>query len=461
MRPAFPLLFSTIVMDVNSLWISILGEVELEVSRANFASFFKGTQIRGGGAEGSFEILCPNTASLVMLKSRFYFLVKSIFEKRLNREVSLSFSVAQFKTNSPSVAPGPLFSVEAPSFEDVLRKARLNPNFSFESFAVSETNQMAYAAAQAVAKKIGKAYNPLFVWGTTGVGKTHLMQALGRQAVLENPRLKIVYCTGEDFTNGIIEAIGQKSTHLFKKKYRDIDLLLVDDVQFIAGREAVQMEFFHTFNSIIQSGGQVVLTSDRPPREISKLESRLRSRFEGGLTVDVSNPTFELRTAIVLIKAGERKISLPIDVAKSLAAAFEDVRALEGALLRFSSEQGAGNDTNKALSKVTRQPLETNNAQRKKTTNPTKIVEVVSSHFNLKVSQIKGPKRKKHIAEARQVLMYVLRQDLGLSFDEIGEALGGRDHSTIIHGVEKIGALLPRKENLRLALSQIRQYLWG
>ena len=458
MRLFFIHIFSAKKMNVDSLWTSILGEIELEVSRANFAAFFKGTSIKNPGRDRVFEIGCPNSASLLMLKNRFFPLIVSTLEKRLNKNVSLRF-VLEPPKQPATLDPGPLFSA-APNFEDKLRKAGLNPTYTFDNFAVSETNQMAHAAIRAVSQKPGKAYNPLFIWGTTGVGKTHLLQALGREIILHNPNHKVIYCTGEEFTNGIIEAISLRSTHLFKKKYRTTGIFLVDDVQFIAGREAVQMEFFHTFNSIVQFGGQVVLTSDRPPKEISKLEERLRSRFEGGLIVDVSNPTFELRTAIILIKASERKIALPIDAAKSLAAAFEDTRALEGALLRYLSEKGKNDNVDKIISKITSRPFSSNEEKKKKTA-PEKLLEVFSSHFEIKQALFRGPRRKKQIAEPRQLLMFVLRQDMGLPFEEIGLFLGGRDHSTIIYGVEKIASLLPKKENLRSSLSQIRKLLWG
>ena len=236
--------------------------------------------------------------------------------------------------------------------------------------------------------------------------------------------------------------------------------MVVDDIQFIAGRESVQMEFFHTFNAVLQAGGQVVLASDKPPTNIEKLETRLRSRFEGGLIVDISPPNFELRTAILLIKAADRGVTMSIDVAKAIAASFESARALEGALLRFVSEQETEQDVNKILSKLLNQRVVL--AQHnKKNTEPMKVVEVVASYFDIKVSALAGPGRKKQLARPRQLLMYFLRQELGLPFEEIGSLLGGRDHSTIIHGVDKITALLPKEEAIRSHLTQVRRLIWG
>lgn len=443
-------------MDLASLWTTILGEIELDVSRAHFASFFKGTAL-GRTDNQVAEIVCPNQASSLMLKSRFSPLIKLSLKKHLKTNFSLKFLVSFKKPSAEQ--NGPLFALQN-NPDQALFGAGLNPHYTFENFAVSESNQMAYAAAQAVANKPGSAYNPLFLWGSVGVGKTHLMQALGREVVVKNPQTKVIYCTGEDFTNGIIEAIKERSAGVFKKKYRSSQLLLVDDVQFIAGKESVQMEFFHTFNSILQNRGQVVLVSDKPPGEIEKLEKRLCSRFGGGLTVDVSPPNFELRTAILLIKAGERGVELPIETAKTLAANFEDTRALQGALLRYltEKEKKGGVDHQEIVGQIINQPSPNKERGR---THPQKVLEVFASHFNLKVGQLRGKKRKRSVARPRQLLMYILRQEIGLSYKEIGSFLGGRDHSTIIHGVEKISSLLPKKETLRQNLSQVRRSLWG
>lgn len=443
-------------MDVDSLWTSILGEIELETSRASFASFFHGTRI--ARLENNLvEISCPNQASAIMLGSRFRPLLLSLLKTRLGKEPLFRF-VVEPKKISPDKA-GPLFASSQADFEKAFQKTGLNPNYTLENFAVSESNQMAHAAAQAVAKTPGKAYNPLFLWGSVGVGKTHLMQALGREALLKTPHLKLIYCTGEEFTNGIIEAIRNRSTAEFKKAYRTAKFLLVDDIQFIAGRESVQMEFFHTFNSIVQAGGQVVLTSDKPPKEIDKLEARLRSRFEGGLTIDISPQNFELRTAILLIKASARGINLPIETAKLLAASFEDVRALEGAFLRFLTEKGKGEDDDRAVARVVSQNSLL--LQQKKLAQPERVLEIFASHFSLSPQVFLGDRRKREIVRPRQLLMYVLRQEMGLSYQEIGLFLGGRDHTTVLHGVEKITSLLPKNPTLRDDLSVLRRVLWG
>jgi len=441
-------------MDVDALWTTILGEIELEVTRPNFVSFFRGTRLSYAHQDNRATIYCKNMMDANILHTRFSPLIKSFLEKKLSVPVQVEFKVTPTTTLSP-IDMGPLYS-SIVSADSLVRESGLNPNYSFDNFAVSETNQMAYAAGNAVAAKPATSYNPLFLWGPTGVGKTHLMQAIGRQILVKNRGAKLIFCTGEEFTNEIIEAIQTRKTAGFKRKYRLSTVLMVDDIQFIAGRESVQMEFFHTFNSILQVGGQVILTSDKPPGEISKLEARLRSRFEGGLIIDIAPPNFELRTAILLIKARERGINIPIDAAKQLAANIENVRALEGTLLRFMSEQEREYDTSKIVSKL----ISGNVVEQKKNISPHKIVDVVAGHFDIKTSQLVGKSRKKQIVEPRQILMYILRQELGIPFEEIGALLGGRDHTTIMYGVEKITGVLPKRESMRVHIASIRKLLW-
>lgn len=439
-------------MDVDTLWTNILGEIELEVSRAHFATFFRGTFLSFSPKDNRAVIFCPNPASSLMLQNRFFPLIKNHLEKKLLTPVQLEFQVSA--KNLPLTEAGPLFTSSV-SAESLVRESGLSTQYTFDNFAVSETNQMAFAASQAVANKPSSAYNPLFLWGSTGVGKTHLMQAIGRQILVKKRDTKLIYCTAEEFTNEIIEAIRARTTTAFKRRYRTVTLLMVDDIQFIAGRESVQMEFFHTFNSILQVGGQVILTSDKPPSEINKLEARLRSRFEGGLIIDISPPNFELRTAILLIKARERGISMPIDTAKQLAASVEDIRALEGMLLRYMSEQEHEFDTSKIVAKL----LNGSPTPDKKRVSPHKVIEVIAGHFDVKTSQLVGKSRKKQIVVPRHLLMFVLRQELGLPYEEIGALLGGRDHTTVMHGVEKVAALLPKQEIVRKNLTAVRRLL--
>jgi chromosomal replication initiator protein len=450
----YPLAFPHFIMDVDTLWTNILGEIEVEVNPGTYSAYFKSTHCTFSSRDNRATIVCANGYTAGLLQTRYSQLIKHHLEKRLSVPVTVEFK-AEAKPLSDAES-GPLFTTLPSRDKDaVVRQYGLNPLYTFDNFAVSETNQMAYAASQAVSAKPGISYNPLFLWGQTGVGKTHLMQAIGREIVLSRKDTKLVYCTAEEFTNDIVDAIRGHTTQSFKRKYRSVSLLMIDDIQFIAGRESVQMEFFHTFNSIIQAGGQIILTSDKQPSDIGKLEARLRSRFEGGLIIDIAPPNFELRTAIIQIKARERGISLSSNATQQLAATIEDARKLEGALLRFMSEQQHEFDTDKIIAKITNSVPQ----GPKKGMSPHKIIDVVSGYFDVKLSQLAGKSRKRQVAEPRQILMFILRTELGIPLTEIGALLGGRDHTTILHGYEKILHLLPKNERFRNHLTEIRKLL--
>jgi len=301
---------------------------------------------------------------------------------------------------------------------------------------------MAHAAAVAVSQQPGSSYNPLFLYGDVGVGKTHLMHAIGNNVLATRPNSVILYCTGEDFTNDIVQAIQAKKAASFKNKYRGVDVLLIDDVQFIAGKQTVQEEFFHTFNSLVKQQGQVVLTSDRPPEEIALLESRLRSRFEAGLMVDIGEPTFELRVAILLLKAQAANLPLSLDQAKVVAQQVDSPRRLEGFISRLRSEielkkQPFSDELiNKIISKESRQ------ARSKLLIPPQEIIKQVASYYQLKPMALRGMKREKHYVRARHVAMFILKEDACLSLTEIGRWFSSRDHTSVLHAVRKISAEL-------------------
>jgi len=324
------------------------------------------------------------------------------------------------------------------SLEGVLKKAGIQDRYTFENFAVSATNHVAHAAAQAVADNLGKIYNPLFLYGSVGVGKTHLSHAIANFILAKNLQKKALYCTSEQFTNDLVEGIRAKNTKDLRKKYRSLDLLIIDDVQFIAGKNYVQEEFYHTFNSIVQGGGQIVLISDRPPREIKELEDRLRSRFSGGLILDIQKPDFELRTAILLIKAEERHIDIDMDAAKEIAEKVTDSRELEGTLLRLLSISLLQSQSNKITVETTRGELGHQAAHIAQHTNPGDVIKNVCAYYHLKTSQIKSDTRKQEISNVRQIIMFILRKKLKINFEEIAFLLNRKDHTTIIHGVDKI-----------------------
>lgn len=341
------------------------------------------------------------------------------------------------------------------------RSIGLSEDYTFETFAVSSSNEMAHAAATAVSQNPGDAYNPLFLYGGVGVGKTHLMHAIGYNILLAHPTAKIVYSTGEEFTNQIISAIQTKKTIGFKNRYRTADVLLLDDVQFIAGKNSVQEEFFHTFNALTKYHKQIVLTSDRPPHEILLLESRLRSRLEAGLMIDIQQPSFELRTAILLIKSKALNIFLTIEMAKMIAARVDSARKIGGILNSLkSSIELRGQELSMELIERT---LVTEADQKRPKINAViqDVIKTVSNHYHLKQQSVKGKSRKKKIALARHVAMFICKEDLGEPYAEIGRWFTGRDHSTVLHAYHKIQEKLITDDSLQQEVSAIRMSLAG
>jgi len=457
-------------MDKEKVWRTVLENLKINLSPANFATWFPLTFIvrfKEISKERQItEIGCPSIFVGNTIENRYYGLIKEALDQATSKKNDLVFLVKQSKKPHFAKAPRgkePLFEKpeEKPEATEVIERVGLRSDFNFETFAVSPTNQMAHAAALAVSQSPGRAYNPLFLYGGVGVGKTHLMQAIGQAILTRNPRAKIIYCMGEEFTNDIVNAIREKRTKEFKQKYRSARILLVDDIQFIAGKTAVQEEFFHTFNAIWRVGGQIVLTSDQRPDEISKLEDRLKSRFEGGLTIDIQPPDFGLRTAILLIKAQQRGIKLPMDVAQLVAGNIASTRRLEGFLTRLMTEAQTKNIpiTPELASALLGHINDIGVPQ--KLVKPKEVISAVASYFNLKLFELVGPKRLKPIVVPRQILMYLLRTELKLPLMEIGRLLGGRDHTTIMHGVEKITKLLPESEDLRVDIMGIKKKLYG
>ncbi len=352
-----------------------------------------------------------------------------------------------------------LISASQDRTDALIRSVGLRKDYTFETFAVSTTNEMAHAAATAVSNKPGMTYNPLFLYGGVGVGKTHLMHAIGSNILRNDPNKKIIYCTGEEFTNEIVYHIQKKNTSQFKSKYRNVDVLLIDDVQFIAGKNAVQEEFFHTFNALTKKGKQIVLTSDKAPHEMIMMEERIRSRFEAGLMIDIQIPSFELRTAILLIKSKAIGISIPIDIAKTIASKVESARKIEGIIISIRSEvelKGKTIDENLVNS------LLNNEVVRKKAVinvTPSEIIKTVANHYRLKQTALKGKRRVKALVNARHIAMYLLKIELNLSFAEIGRWFSGRDHTSVLHAVRKIEKELKINDLVKRDVSALRTTL--
>lgn len=428
---------------MQDLWDRALGEVEVEVSKAVFLTLFKQTSLLS--LEGDVAtVSAPSMMVIDLLKRRFYKVIKKALDKQTEIDTKIIF-VSKSPTLKIQVENvGPLFEQQESSKITIGHLPRVRADFTFENMAVSSTNQLAFVSCSSVAKKIGHFYNPLFIHGPSGVGKTHLMQAIANDVYTKNPNKKILYITSEEFTNEVVEAIRNNATSQMKKKFRNLDILLIDDVQFLTGKEKVQEELFHTFNILVDNMSQVVLSSDRHPQQLRGVEKRLVSRFSGGLTVDIESPDFELRTAILLIKAKKLGVELPIDGARAIAEDIKDARALEGALLRIVTQAEAlGEELTVSLIK---KAVENKTDRAKVVSGPDEIIKTVCSFYKISHSQIKNDKRDAFLVRPRQVAMYLLKKNLGLTYSQIGEFLGGRDHTTIMHGARKIEGLVLKNE---------------
>ncbi len=444
-------------MEPNILWQKVLVDIEKEVSKANFLTLFKNTILLS--LDNDIAKIAVSSPMIVdMIQKRYQSVIKNALYKLTNKNTELVFSVKSLP-NEINKATGPLFAEETPLKKPnfIGHLARVRTEYTFETMAVSSSNQLAFISASTVAKNIGHTYNPLFIYGPVGVGKTHLMQAIANEVYQKDPAKKIIYITSEEFTNEVVESIRSNQTQIMKKKFRTASLLIIDDVQFIAGKDRVQEELFHTFNILIDNGSQIVLSSDKPPHEIKKLEERLSSRFSGGLTVDIETPDFELKTAILLIKAKKYNVVLAPEIAQIIAEKVEDVRSLEGTFLRIITEANTNNNL------ITKElVLKTLSGRKEKANNrfyPEDVVNKVCTFYNTKPTLIKGPKRDAALVKARQIIMYLLRKELGLTHVEIGNILGGRDHTTIMYGVEKIEGFILTNNKLSEEIMGITKFL--
>jgi chromosomal replication initiator protein len=442
-------------IDKNIFWKDTLESLKVSVSPAIFSTWFSQTHlvdIEEKDDRVALVVGCNSSFVKTTLESRYFGLIQDTIIATVGKPCDLSFAVKQIENSPGSEIIAPLFTQQKEAddqFSAKLRSSKLRPNYNFENFAVSTTNQMAWAAAEAVSKNPGSAYNPLFLWGGVGVGKTHLMSAVGFSILKKNPGSKVLLFSGEEFTNDIVEGIRNKSTQHVREKYRRLDGLLVDDIQFIAGKDAVQEEFFHTFNAVTSAGGQVILTSDRPPSEISKLEERLRSRFEAGLIVDIGTPDFELRCAILQIKAAEKGMEIPMELVQLIAANIDSARKIEGFLIRLGSDARQKNTeiTEELITSLLGKSTSSDATPIK--ASPSDVIDAVAKYYSLGKRALLGESRARPVARPRQVLMYILRVQLGLPLEEVGRLIGGRDHTTVMHAVEKIQQLATSDVQIR------------
>jgi chromosomal replication initiator protein len=384
--------------------------------------------------EDKITLSCESQGARLFLQMRLRD-IEAGLSSFLQRQTTVVLVVEEKKNKK--VTDAPLLTFE-PTSDDMAARAGLNRKYTFDNFAVSTTNQVAFAAAQNVAKSPGENYNPLFLYGGVGNGKTHLAQATARTILEKDPDKRVLFSPGDQFINELIEAIREKNTAKFRKKYRPVQVLIVDDIQFIAGKRTVQEEFFHTFNTIVSAGGQVILTSDKPPTDIKDLEDRLRSRFSQGLIVDIQAPDFELRAAIVMIKAEEKNIMVDMMAAQMIAEKITDTRALEGTLLSIYAKIVGQKELIDLDSVEAHFAGASMSEMVTKKISPLEVVKTVCAYFDVKQAHIKSPSRASSIVLPRQIIMYLLRNELKMKLEEIAYTLKRKDHTTVMHGVEKI-----------------------
>lgn len=447
---------------LTQVWTKVLHEIKPRISEGNFGTLLKPTQLLSLDT-GVATIGAPSPIIINMLQERFVEEIKKLLEKQTGeKDITIVFTplAAVVTSKKKTKDEQPLFVEDVSQIPSSIgHLPRVRTDYTFSNFAVSGSNQLAFVSATTVAKNLGHSYNPLFIYGPVGVGKTHLMHAVANDVYFKNPQRKIIYITSEEFTNEVVEAIRHNETAKMKKRFRSASLLLIDDIQFIEGKEKVQEELFHTFNILIDGASQIVLSSDRPPHEIKKLEKRLSSRFAGGLAVDIGVPDFELKTAIALIKAKKFGHELPIDVAKFLSENADDTRSLEGLLLRTITQAQA---TNSEISlELAEKVLKGASLERNERVHPDDVINFVCEYYRIKPTQLKGPKRDASLVRARHVAMYILKQDLKLTHKDIGGLLGGRDHTTIMHGVEKIESDVKNKGGIVGDIAGIKKFFRG
>ena len=440
-------------MNAEQAWQSVLGQLQMEMPRASFDTWVRDSHPMAYEG-GVITVGVRNAYARDWLESRLSTNVTRMLIDILNSNVSVKFVVAQAdETVSPSDPEPEAVAVTPAPPEPKSKHVSLNPRYTFDTYVVGSGNRLAHAACQAVAEKPARAYNPLFLYGGVGLGKTHLLHAIGNACHASG--LKVLYVSSEEFTNDMINAIRTHTTQAFREKYRSADVLLVDDIQFIAGKESTQEEFFHTFNTLHGQDKQIIVSSDRPPKSLMTLEERLRSRFEWGLTADIQAPDLETRLAILRSKAERTGRQISDEILDSIAKSVQsNIRELEGALNRvIAFADLSGSSLTPDLVEVALADLMPNGGD----IDPEKVVDAVAQKFGVTIDKLLGRDRTKDIARSRQIAMYLLREEAKISFPQIGEVLGGRDHSTIMSAYEKIKESLHTDRKLEQDILSIRQ----
>lgn len=461
-------------MQGNDPWQAVLGEIELSVSRGSFVTWFKNTRLIRF-KEGVIVIGVPNVFIKGQLEGKYSNLIQEVLTKQ-----GVGFDHVEYKIHT-GIAPSnkiegdddvlqnpeakddnPVAKRPRPSIAHVTHSYRqgLNERYSFENFVVGASNELAYAACQAIVNDPGNKYNPFFIYGGVGIGKTHLIQAVGNAVLAKQPNALVIYASTEQFVQEFVDALRfKKNTSEFAGFYRSADVLIVDDVQFLAGKEKIQEEFFHTFNALYQANKQIIMSSDKPPKDIPTLEERLRSRFAWGMTLDMQTPDLETRVAILQSKAASQGTSLTPPVAEFLAQRISsNIRELEGALnqlLAYCEMRSVEPDLQVASS------MFEGGKNRPKHISARQIIERTAKHFHISIEEILGPKRDRDIVVPRQIAMYMLRSELHLSFPKIAHELGRKDHTTAIHSVEKIEKEIGYDSPIKQYVGEIRERLYA
>ena len=464
-------------VNQDQIWSQVQEELRFQLAKRTYDMWLKNTSVIS--ADGAtFKIGVPSKLAKDWLEDRFSGLIQETLQAVTGSEVDIDFVISP-TGHRPVLSPvdgeydrrpenghdngngnGNGSGVETVPDAPVIPPSELNARFRFSSFVVGHNSQFAHAAAKAVAEAPGDSYNPLFLYGGVGLGKTHLMHAIGHEVHERFPRKRVVYLTSEQFTNEVISSIATARMGEFRHKYRTVDVLLIDDVQFLAGKDRTKEEFFHTFNALHEINKQIVISSDRPPKEIPTLEDRLRSRFEWGLIADIQSPDFETRLAILHSKLGPNGTLIPEEVLNFIAHKVQrNIRELEGALTRIQ-----------AFAAVHQRQIDEDEAARlladiipagtRKPINVERIQALVADYYNVTLEDMKGKRRDKHIVFPRQVAMFLVREETPSSLPAIGKAFGGRDHTTALHSIEKIANELKEDERLRYEIQSIRERLY-
>ncbi|ABR32191.1 MULTISPECIES: chromosomal replication initiator protein DnaA [Clostridium] len=443
--------------DLKNLWDKTLDIIKSELSEVSFNTWIKSCEPLSISSN-TLKISVPNSFTQDILDKRYKDLVANSIKAVCSKLYTIEFIIMSEIYEKEEIKSSSNQKSKAIVVNDEM-SSTLNPKYTFNSFVIGNSNRFAHAASLAVAESPAKAYNPLFIYGGVGLGKTHLMHAIGHYILDGNPNAKVVYVSSEKFTNELINAIKDDKNEEFRNKYRNVDILLIDDIQFIAGKERTQEEFFHTFNALHDANKQIILSSDRPPKEIPTLEDRLRSRFEWGLIADIQVPDFETRMAILKKKADVENLNVANEVMGYIATKIKsNIRELEGALIRIIAYSSLTN-REVTVDLATEALKDIISKKQGKHVTIDLIQDVVSSYFNLRVEDLKSQRRTRNVAYPRQIAMYLSRKLTDMSLPKIGEEFGGRDHTTVIHAYEKISENLKTDDSLQSTVNDITKKL--